>query len=300
MNNMVGICGLDSIVNQLPFEYRDLKDNFELLYSKLSENPEFSEEKLSIEYAIRSYFEDLELPDEPTIYDYLVLSLRREKDIIATFNWDPFLYQAYNRNCECAKGPLLLFLHGCVSLGFDAESRKTGPVGFQSRKDGGAFEPTKILYPVHNKDYTSDPFIRYQWEDLATALKIAERVTIFGYSAPKTDVEALKLLKNAWGNIEDRNMEEFEIIDVKSEDDAKSSWSEFIHTHHYHYCNNYFESSLALHPRRSVENYHHWAMPSSPFEAFQDGNKIPRDFRTLEELWSWHEPLIEAEKKAGC
>lgn len=30
---------------------------------------------------------------------------------------------------------------------------------------------------------------------------------------------------------------------------------------------------------------------------FQDGNKIPNNFKTLEELWKWHEPLIEAENK---
>jgi hypothetical protein len=39
----------------------------------------------------------LKLPEEATIYDYLVLSLR-SPDIIATFNWDPFLYQAFERN----------------------------------------------------------------------------------------------------------------------------------------------------------------------------------------------------------
>ena len=75
------------------------------------------------------------------------------------------------------------------------------------------------------------------------------------------------------------------------------SWRTFVHTHHYHYCNDYFDSSLALHPRRTVESYHHWAMPMSPDEAFQDGNQIPKDFKTLDELWEWHKPLIEAEKK---
>ena len=36
--------------------------------------------------------------------------------------------------------------------------------------------------------------------------------TIFGYSAPKTDVEAIDLLKQAWGAIGDRNLEQTEII----------------------------------------------------------------------------------------
>ena len=38
------------------------------------------------------YFAMLRLPDSPTLYDYLILSTM---DIIATFNWDPFLLQAY-------------------------------------------------------------------------------------------------------------------------------------------------------------------------------------------------------------
>jgi hypothetical protein len=43
-----------------------------------------------LERAVFDYFSSLQLPDEPTLYDHLVLSLR-PKDVIATFNWDPFL-----------------------------------------------------------------------------------------------------------------------------------------------------------------------------------------------------------------
>lgn len=53
------------------------------------------------------------------------------------------------------------------------------------------------MYPVDQKDYNSDPFIKGQWDALANKLKIAERVTVFGYSAPKTDIEAIELLQNA-------------------------------------------------------------------------------------------------------
>jgi hypothetical protein len=159
------------------------------------------------------------------------------------------------------------------------------------------FEPTKLLYPVDKKDYNCDPYISGQWEALGNRLKEAERVTVFGYSAPNTDVEAVELLQKAWGNVEDRAMEEFELIDIQEEAKLLKSWDTFIHTGHYHYCNDYFDSSLALHPRRTVESYHHWAMPLTPNEIFQDGNKIPNNFKTLDELWKWHEPLIEAENK---
>jgi len=52
-----------------------------------------------IEDEVESYFSGMDLPEEATLYDYLVLSLRN-KDIIATFNWDPFLAKAFQRNMD--------------------------------------------------------------------------------------------------------------------------------------------------------------------------------------------------------
>ncbi|MGL2992942.1 hypothetical protein [Flavobacterium sp. TSSA_36] len=297
MKNIVDIVGLNDVVNNLPKEYQILKEDFEKLYCKISKLSEFEEEKIVIEKAVYSYFNELDLPDEPTIYDYLILSLRHRKDIIATFNWDPFLYKAYVRNSEFIDSPGILFLHGCVSIGFDKSTGWSGPAGWYSKKTQQLFEPTKLLYPVESKDYNSDDFIKGQWGALSEKLKIAERVTIFGYSAPVSDVEAIDLLQKAWGNVEQRTMEEFELIDVRKEDEVRKSWDIFIHSHHYHYATNYFDSSLALHPRRTVESYHHWALPMSPNEAFQDGNQIPDNFTSLEQLWDWHRPLVEAEKK---
>ena len=70
----------------------------------------------NLESAVRNYFKSLELPDEPTIYDYLILSLT-EKDAIVTFNWDPFLMQAYRRNLTVGNLPQLIFPHGNVGVG---------------------------------------------------------------------------------------------------------------------------------------------------------------------------------------
>jgi len=297
MRNIVDIVGLNDVVNTLPKDYQLLREDFEKLYSKISKSCEYNEEKIAIEKAVYAYFSELDLPDEPTIYDYLVLSLRHRKDIIATFNWDPFLYKAYVRNGEFVDSPGILFLHGCVSLGFDSSNGSSGPAGWRSKQTLQLFEPTKLLYPVENKDYNSDDFIKGQWDALSERLKIAERVTVFGYSAPVSDVEAIDLLQKAWGNVEQRAMEEFELIDIREENEVKKSWNTFIHSHHYNYAKDYFDSSLALHPRRTVESYHHWAMPMTPNEAFQDGNQIPNNFKSLEQLWEWHRPLIEAEDK---
>jgi hypothetical protein len=297
MKNIVDIVGLNKLVDSLPRELKILKENFEQFYSAISKREELISEKSEIEKAVYNYFAQLSLPDEPTIYDYLILALRRDKDVIATFNWDPFLYQAYVRNGEFVKSPGIVFLHGCVSLGYDKSNGSSGPAGWHSKETLQKFEPTPLLYPVDKKDYNSDPYIKGQWDVLADDIKIAERVTVFGYSAPVTDVEAIELLQAAWGTVDQRAMEQFEMIDVRDEEDVVHSWRNFIHSHHYNYHTSYFESSLANHPRRSVESYHHWSMPMTPSEAFQDGNPVPQNFKSLDELWEWHRPLIEAEAK---
>jgi len=296
MWNIIDIVGLNDVIKSLPMEYQLLKEDFEKLYSKLVNSGKFDEERKVIDTAIHSYFAEMGLPDEPTIYDYLILSLRHNKDVIATFNWDPFLYEAMNRN-KLVTSPHILFLHGNVSIGYDKVTGKSGPAGGIAYKDYSFFEPTQLLYPVESKDYNTDPYIKGQWGDLSIGLENAERVTVFGYSAPVTDVEAIDLLQKAWGMVDDRAMEEFEFIDVKPEDEVIKSWKTFVHSHHYRVHKDYFDSSLAQHPRRTVESYHHWAMPNTINEAFQDGNPVPRDFKTLEELWEWHRPLIEVEKQ---
>lgn len=297
MKNVIEVVGLTKIVDGLPDHIKAHRENFEKFYSEISKDTKFNSERQYIEEKVYAYFNTLDLPDTPTIYDYLVLALRYRRDVIATFNWDPFLYKAYVRNGEFVKSPGILHLHGCVSLGYDKSNGSAGPAGWYSKATEQRFEPTRLLYPVEKKDYNSDPFIKGQWDALAEELKIAERVTVFGYSAPVTDVEAIELLQKAWGKAEERAMEQFELIDIREESEVRKSWNTFIHSHHYNYCKDYFKSSFAYHPRRTVESYHHWSMPMSPSDSFQDGNPVPADFRSLEELWGWHKPLIEAEEK---
>ena len=76
------------------------------------------------------------------------------------------------------------------------------------------------------------------------------------------------MMKKAWGRIEDRNMEQFEIIDIRSKEEVTDSWKDFIHTHHYDYRTSFFDSSLALYPRRTDEAYFCHFLPLSPEEAF--------------------------------
>jgi hypothetical protein len=117
-------------------------------------------------------------------------------------------------------------------------------------------------------------------------------VTVFGYSAPKTDVEAIALLKEGWGANRDRDLEQIEVIDIKSEDDLLKTWDEFIHTHHCQFADNFYDSWIANHPRRTCE-----AMWNQLMECqFLDKNSIPRAL-DLNELLKWYEPLLQAERQ---
>jgi len=71
MNNLIRIVGLEELVNKATCESDST--NFEEEYSELYEKGEHSELLLEIENKVHSYFNSLELPDNPTIYDYLVL-----------------------------------------------------------------------------------------------------------------------------------------------------------------------------------------------------------------------------------
>jgi len=301
MDNFIDLVGLQEIVEEVPKNLR--ADNFEKLYGNLHTADPNSEILWAIEERIQEYFGNMGLPNQPTIYDYMVLALRK-KDLIATFNWDPFLYQAWVRNRKFTDDlPYLSFLHGNVAIGYSKEDRKCGPVGYQARRNGGVFKPTKLLYPVEQKNYTDDEFISIEWERIKYWLSKDSgtvRVTIFGYGAPVSDVEAVSLLNNAWGTPDERSMEQFEIIDITKEEELRKRWKSFIHSHHYDITNNYFGSSLSFNPRRTSESYfsHYQAFTLS--EAFRSSNPIMQDFKTFDELWKWHEPLIDAEiKKAN-
>src|ERR1035437_8978899 len=209
MNDFIDVVGLHEIVDGLPPNLR--ATNFEELYSKLyNDNPNSPEIK-EIEKRVYEYFKDMQLPNEPTIYDYLVLSLR-SRDIIATFNWDPFLYQAWCRNKHVGDYPYIAFLHGTVSLGYSKEENRSGPAGMYSKKTMNCFEPSQLLFPITKKNYNNDEFTKVQWEMLDSFLsdKDVSQLTVFGYGAPSTDVEAIKALNKAWGTGDERNMEQFE------------------------------------------------------------------------------------------
>ncbi len=172
-----------------------------------------------------------------------------------------------------------------------------GPAGWTSKATGHEYPPTQLLYPVTQKNYNDDEFIAREWERLERCLKQARRVTIFGYSAPETDVEAMELMSAAWGNPGQKNMEQFEFIDILLEDVLTQRWNRLIFEGHYECHTTYFQSSLAFYPRRTGESFMHQYFARTEHEMMQEPNPVPAHFETLEEMWDWHQPLIMAENE---
>ena len=254
MSGFIEKLGLSSIISKV--DIHTSSDNLEDIYMELDErsldDPKCQEVKEELEKIIWEYMSDYQLPNDPTIYDFLVMSLT-SKDLIATFNWDPFLVQAIGRALQYTKNiPQVAFLHGNVAVGFCEEDNIIGNVG-SICNCGKPLRPTKLLFPIKKKDYNSDIAIRKAWKTLHNALEQAYMVTIFGYSAPKSDAEAVAMMKKAWGSVSERNLEEIELIDIRDENEVISSWNEFIHTHHYAYHTSFFNSALARYPRRTCE-----------------------------------------------
>ncbi len=264
--------------------------NFEDAYAELALAADKASLRDAVERAVFDYFASLEIPNTPTLYDHLVLSLR-PKDVIATFNWDPFLIQAVTRNGHVGGYPRLLFLHGNVLQGYCETDNLHGRRGARCSRCGQGLKSVRLLYPVQEKDYEADRAISSAWNAVKAAFANTFMVTIFGYSAPQSDRGAVDLLRAAWGGSQERSLEQFEVIDIKDEVPPVESWSEFIHTHHYEIHTDFYESWIANHPRRTGEAYWNQYMEA----AFIDDHPVARPNR-LEELWRWFAPLVAAER----
>ncbi len=269
MDGFIEKLGMSEIIANLNLETSS--NNLEDIYAEIASKPEYEGVRIKLDKSIRDYFSSFEIPDAPTVYDYLLLSLR-EKDLVATFNWDPLLIQAYQRVSKLTtKLPDLAFLHGNVLVGYCLNHKHGGNLDNDCPECGERFSPSRLLYPISQKNYNDDLFTADNWNALKSNLFKAYLVTIFGYSAPRTDVEAIDMLKEAWGNIDERNMEDIEFIDIQDEDALIATWREFVHSHHYSYTTHFFESSLAKFPRRTTEELFdrtqncHWTSAENPF-----------------------------------
>jgi hypothetical protein len=290
MEDFVDIVPIQSLLEKNGIEWRGR--NFEEVYSNLTTDSSMSAICRELETTIYDYFSSLALPSMPTLYDHLLLSLR-DKDVIATFNWDPFLIQAYRRNIGKVESlPTMLFLHGNVLAGYCKRDEIHGVKAGRCSKCGQPFAPSQLLYPVKKKDYRSDSMIAIEWDFLESVLKDALCVTIFGYSAPSSDVDAIDILSRAWGKPQNRKLEQIEIIDIKDDKILRKNWRPFIYSHHYDVVRDFYNSWIANHPRRTVEAFYNQYIEAQ----FIDNHPIPKD-ASFAELRTWFEPLNDAERK---
>jgi hypothetical protein len=290
MNSLFDTLNLHEI---LPTQYHTLSNDFEKLYSTLVKDESVSSIKEIVEKKVFRYFYDLEIPDTPTLYDYLILSLR-EKDVIATFNWDSLLLKCLRRHEKVKRLPKILFLHGNVGVGLCMNCKI---IGYSYNKICHRcfkqFEPMKLLYPVENKNYSADITINGEWEELKWYLKHALYTTIFGYSAPASDIDARNLMLLAMKANRSKVFSEIEIIDIKDEEEVEENWDNFFYKNHYVVINNLHQSYLLNHPRRSCEAFFSAYLMNSPWSD----NPMPT-FKTIEEMHDWINPLLKDEEKA--
>jgi len=289
MENLIETLDLGSILGE--DSKASANKNFEDVFSELYENNPDSPLINKIENKIYEYFSGLELPDTPTIYDYLIMSLR-SKDLIATFNWDPFLCQAFQRCKSVTENlPRMVFLHGSVSLGICYTHGKFGYRSDLCPNCRHNFARCRLMYPVKMKNYDDDPFLSSQWKILEKYLEVPAIVTVFGYSAPATDTAAIQIMKKAYGPSHTKNLTELEFIDIKTEDQITETWRDFIHSHHFKVRSSYFDSFLAMTPRRTGEVYEEQFLNAN----FHENNPVRSDFTDFKSFSNWFSELLVAE-----
>ena len=263
----------------------NFEDIFSIIYAAGETN------KIEILQArVEEYFGSLQIGDRPTIYDHLVLSLRK-KDYIATFNWDPLLLQAYRRNRHFEL-PKLLFLHGNVGCGYCLRDRTAGLAGARCSKCGQQFQRTSLLYPIKKKNYAADPFIAAEWSLFKKLLAHTFMVTIFGYSGPQSDQEALSAMGTAWGPIHNRELEQTCFITIQDRDEVLHNFKDFVHTHHYEIDSSFYDSWISNHPRRTGEAWWNQYLECE----FLQNNPVPKD-ADFPELWAFFEAFKEPERQ---
>lgn len=291
MDNFMHEIGIDDLLDGVKLETKS--NNIEAIYSELATKPEYAEVVTKIEDGIVAHYRQMQIPDAPTLYDYLILSLRK-KDCIATFNWDPLLIQAYNRVNKITEDlPQMLFLHSSVAVGICEDCKHYEP--YRNRCCSICGKPLispRLLYPIENKNYSQNIYIMDAWNSLQCYLEKACVVTIWGYSAPKSDREAKKMMFKAFSS-DYRPLDQIEVIDIAAEETIYETWQPFAKSNNYHLNihKSLMDTLIAEFPRRSVEGY-----VKRNIEGWWNGSTLRlKKCNTFEELAKLFEPLLQNE-----
>jgi len=268
--------------------------DFEPQFTYLRESAAQRARLEEIENMLLEYFSSLALPDHPTIYDHLVLGLRR-KDLIATFNWDPFLLFAHVRNRTIPSLPDLRFLHGCVHHASCAEHDVLGQRGESCPTCRKPLAESSIMFPQADKDYAADGIISRDWAVVKKQLGSAFHLTIFGYSGPVTDYKAKELLLNGWEQTPMWRFSHVEIVDVDDAERLTHNWQKFIPFHHEMIARCFWDSTIARWSRRTAEYKTAASLCGIPSEQIG-----PMRTKSLRELQDWHAEIAAAEQVEGA
>ena len=267
-------------------------DGFEGQFAWLRRHSTYTDRLQDIEGILFDYFATLALPDVPTIYDYLLLGLQ-QKDMVATFNWDPFLMLAHRRNrgIPGLSLPDIRFLHGCVIYASCVtHTTVLGSPGEYCPTCKRELTASKLVLPVEDKEYGRDPLIANDWHVTSTRLKSAFHLTIFGYSGPKTDHNAKRLLHDGWSPPPE--IAHVEIIDVVSETVLYDNWDDFLPFGHLMTPEDFFDSTIAKWPRRTAEYKLAASLYGTPSEPMG-----PYLTDSLAELQEYHAEIARAESE---
>jgi hypothetical protein len=287
MSDFVETVGLEGFLKENSIDYSN--QNIEEIYSNVySENPN-SNLITELNLRIIDYFSSLKIPDEVTLYDELLLSLQK-KDAIFSFNWDPLLLQAFSRNHTLQELPSMHFLHGNVLVGVCENDQRTGYLRNRCSACGNKFTPSKILYPIKEKNYSKDSFIESEWQTLRLYLDNSFIFSIFGYSAPTTDTEAREFMKETWTKNKRQQLNEIDIIDIRNRDEVEDNWEGFIYQSHGGIFDDVRDTQSFRYARRSCESWGDAIFQCDPWSE----NNFPK-FRELIDLQNWVKPLIKEE-----
>lgn len=290
LKNIHHVLGLTDKLAKYGFSEAEM-ENFELLYSNICSKPEFSDLTNQLTHEVQAYFQKLTLPDEITLYDYLVLSLTK-KDAIISFNWDPFLLQAYQRNISVGNLPQLMFPHGNVGVGLCYGCKVKGYASTLCPRCMRKLDDMPLLFPVKEKDYSDKPIIKNEWELAKAYLSHAAGITIFGYGAPETDVEAYSLLKDSYRKSGIIDIAPFTIINLKKEQNVQmKKWADIFDNRMCLFCEIFEESILWETPRVSLEHLFDAILQQQPRATTRPFHR----FNSLVELQSFAKSIKDFE-----
>ncbi len=284
------ILGLEELLLKYGFSKDEMED-FEALFSSIAGMEEYSDLQELLESRVKEYFKSLVIPDEPTLYDYLLLSLT-QKDAIISFNWDPFLMQAYKRNISVGNLPQVFFPHGNTGVGLCYKCRIKQYSDCLCPKCYEPLTDMKLLYPVKQKKYQDGEIIENEWNMARDYLQRAAGVTIWGYGAPETDIEALNLLRDAYIKSDIRMIAPFTIVNLEScKKDQLKKWETIYDGKMLQYTDSFKQTLLWQNPRVSLETLFDAILQQHPRKE----KKGFYEFESLEALQQYVQTITEFE-----